>query len=163
MSRECPCCSGAPFDACCGPLLAGERKAATAEELMRSRYTAHVEVVVPYIMDTVVPAHRPRQKEKHIREWAQSTTWTRLVIHATEAGTPSDDKGMVHFTAYFLEDGKEVPHEEKANFIKEDGAWYFDDGLGAPVETIRHETPKTKGNDPCTCGSGRKFKKCCGR
>lgn len=30
------------------------------------------------------------------------------------------------------------------------------------VEQVRHDVPKTGRNDPCPCGSGRKFKKCCG-
>jgi len=30
------------------------------------------------------------------------------------------------------------------------------------VETIRNEADKTGRNDPCPCGSGRKYKKCCG-
>jgi hypothetical protein len=31
-----------------------------------------------------------------------------------------------------------------------------------PVETFRREAPKIGRNDPCPCGSGKKFKKCCG-
>lgn len=30
-----------------------------------------------------------------------------------------------------------------------------------PAETIRRERPRVGRNDPCPCGSGRKFKKCC--
>jgi uncharacterized protein len=30
------------------------------------------------------------------------------------------------------------------------------------IKTIRRETPKVGRNDPCPCGSGKKFKKCCG-
>jgi hypothetical protein len=31
------------------------------------------------------------------------------------------------------------------------------------VETFRREDPRVGRNDPCPCGSGKKFKKCCGR
>ena len=31
------------------------------------------------------------------------------------------------------------------------------------VETIRRDTEKVGRNDPCPCGSGKKYKKCCGR
>ena len=31
------------------------------------------------------------------------------------------------------------------------------------VETFRRETPKVGRNDPCPCGSGKKFKRCCGK
>jgi len=30
------------------------------------------------------------------------------------------------------------------------------------VETFRHEEPRIGRNDPCPCGSGKKYKKCCG-
>lgn len=37
---------------------------------------------------------------------------------------------------------------------------------GAPeqqhIETVVHEGPKIGRNDPCPCGSGKKYKKCCG-
>ena len=29
--------------------------------------------------------------------------------------------------------------------------------------TVQHDEPKTGRNDPCPCGSGKKFKQCCGR
>ena len=32
----------------------------------------------------------------------------------------------------------------------------------APAKTIVNKSPKVKRNDPCPCGSGKKFKKCCG-
>ena len=32
----------------------------------------------------------------------------------------------------------------------------------APAEPVRHDAPKVGRNDPCPCGSGKKFKKCCG-
>lgn len=36
--------------------------------------------------------------------------------------------------------------------------------LQNPVETIRLDKAKTVGrNDSCTCGSGKKYKKCCGK
>jgi len=31
------------------------------------------------------------------------------------------------------------------------------------IETFRREAPKVGRNDPCPCGSGKKFKKCCGK
>jgi len=34
---------------------------------------------------------------------------------------------------------------------------------GAKVETVRRQEPRVGRNDPCPCGSGKKYKKCCGR
>ncbi len=60
---ECPCCSGKEFDLCCGPLLSGEKKAATAEALMRSRYTAHVKEEYPYVIASTHSSTRPPDNE----------------------------------------------------------------------------------------------------
>ena len=45
---------------------------------------------------------------------------------------------------------------------------YWDDGRKAAIEQLpqravpqRRSGPKVGRNDPCPCGSGRKFKKCC--
>lgn len=35
-------------------------------------------------------------------------------------------------------------------------------GAPAKVETVVHEGPRIGRNDPCPCGSGKKYKKCCG-
>ena len=35
--------------------------------------------------------------------------------------------------------------------------------LPAPATPVRRSEPKVGRNDPCPCGSGKKFKKCCGR
>ncbi len=31
------------------------------------------------------------------------------------------------------------------------------------MNTVRNESPKIYPNDPCPCGSGKKYKKCCGK
>ncbi len=36
-------------------------------------------------------------------------------------------------------------------------------GAEKKIETIRREQPKVGRNQPCTCGSGKKFKQCCGK
>lgn len=55
----CPCTSGRPFAGCCGPILAGTAKAATAEALMRSRYAAFVRFDMAYLGASLVAAKRP--------------------------------------------------------------------------------------------------------
>lgn len=36
-------------------------------------------------------------------------------------------------------------------------------GMPGKIETYRREAPRIGRNDPCPCGSGKKYKKCCGR
>jgi uncharacterized protein YecA (UPF0149 family) len=35
-------------------------------------------------------------------------------------------------------------------------------GVDAAVKTVKRAAAKVGRNDPCPCGSGRKYKKCCG-
>ncbi|MFO7816448.1 MAG: preprotein translocase subunit SecA [Thermodesulfobacteriota bacterium] len=54
----------------------------------------------------------------------------------------------------------EFKHEEQANLQYAGGG----DGTGsAKPETVKRKSPKVGRNDPCPCGSGKKYKKCCGK
>ncbi len=70
--------------------------------------------------------------------------------------------GLVEFTARFKTEGKEHEHVEIAVFGREDGRWVYAGSANGPGKTVRHEKPKPGRNDPCPCGSGKKYKKCCG-
>ena len=52
---------------------------------------------------------------------------------------------------------------EAALFAREEGRWVYTGQLGGPGKTVRRETPKVGRNDPCPCGSGKKFKQCHGK
>lgn len=158
----CPCGSGNDFEACCGPLIAGSQPAATAEALMRSRYTAYSLRNVPYIIATHDPDTRATLDQEATQGWAARTEWQSLRILDTRAGGPDDDAGEVEFEAHFRDErGGEHVHHERSSFVRRDGVWFFHDGeLVKPVPEKRG--PKVGRNDPCPCGSGKKFKKCCG-
>ena len=155
----CPCESGQPYAACCEPLIRGERQAESAEQLMRSRYAAYVHVETDYIFETTHPAHRQGYDHEGTRQWAESAEWEGLEIVAAKGG-PDDSDGQVEFIARFREKGVKKAHHELAEFKKEAGRWYFTDGKSAPQRPL--VSAKVGRNDPCSCGSGKKYKKCCG-
>lgn len=159
---KCPCGSNAAYDSCCGPIIKGERAAATAEQLMRSRYSAYVQKEIPYILTSLHPDHRSDYDEKSSRAWAESAEWHGISILKTIKGGPNDNEGQVEFTVSFTERGLKQEHHELSSFKKEKGTWYFTTGKTMPKPVIR-ANPKTGRNDPCTCGSGKKYKKCCGK
>jgi SEC-C motif-containing protein len=156
----CPCGSTREYDACCGPLLARESKATTAEALMRSRYTAFTKGDVDYLEQTLRPDTRDDFDRESVSDWAKDSTWQGLEIRSTEAGGEADDKGVVEFVAHFSFQDKPQVHHEASVFSKDaDGTWYYVDGkMGPPPRKVQ----KIGRNDPCTCGSGKKYKKCCG-
>jgi SEC-C motif-containing protein len=79
-----------------------------------------------------------------------------------EKGGVEDDQGKVEFIAKFRRQNEDLRHHELATFVKIGGVWYFDDGRTPPPKTVRREDPRIGRNDPCHCGSGKKFKKCHG-
>ncbi len=156
--RECPCRSGKTFDACCGPYLAG-LPAPTAEALMRSRYSAYAVRNIDYLHDTLQPETRGDFARAEAETWADNSLWTGLEIRSTEGGQPGDTDGLVEFVARFTMNDKPLTHHETSRFIHQDGRWYYVDGvLGARPRS----GPKVGRNDPCPCGSGKKYKKCHG-
>lgn len=158
----CPCSSGRLREACCGPLLDGKAAAATAEALMRARYSAFVERNYAFIKGSLAQSALPEHDEDGIRRWAEESQWLGLKIVSVEGGGESDEKGVVEFIARYRADGRIVAHQERAQFAKENGRWVFVDSADPKPATFRREEPKVLRNDPCPCGSGKKHKKCCG-
>ena len=159
---ECPCGSGRAFEDCCSPLISGEQAAATAEALMRSRYSAYVTGVVEYLGDTLHPDHRSDYDAAATRKWAEESQWCGLEIRSVEQGKEGDETGTVEFVASYKADGTIRHHHEFSRFLRQRGRWYYVDGKMAPPETVIRSEPRVGRNDPCPCGSGKKYKKCCG-
>jgi SEC-C motif-containing protein len=160
---KCPCCSGIEFEDCCGPYLNGEKNAPTAEALMRSRYSAFAKENMEYLRSTLHPKSRSDYDEASARAWSRESDWKALEIVSTQKGGKEDNEGSVEFIAQYLRNGKEEFHHEVAEFARADGRWYFVDGkLVGKTPFVRTE-PKVGRNDPCSCGSGKKYKKCCGK
>ena len=163
MSEELCCCgSGQILDSCCGPIIAGSAEARTPEELMRARFTAHCQRNYPFLVESTHPDHRAGVSEEEISQWASHINWTTLEVHSASPGE-SDDEGHVSFTAAFtIKDVEQILREDSV-FSKANGKWYYVDGHVHGQEPYQRDEPRVGRNDACPCGSGKKFKKCCGR
>lgn len=157
----CPCGSGAAYAACCEPVISGAQPAATAEQLMRARYAAYVGVQMDFIFGSTHPDHRQGFDHEGTKQWAESSEWLGLDIVGTGKGTEKDDCGEVEFIARFREKGILREHHENAQFKRHNGGWYFTDGVMVKPKPLAVNRPGR--NEPCTCGSGLKYKKCCGK
>ena len=159
---ECPCGSPQAYDECCRPVIQGERPAATAEELMRARYSAYTQVEMDFLFESLHPDRRDDSDRDGGRDWAENSDWHGLEILEKQDGGPEDDTGMVEFVASYTYEGKTKNYQEEARFDKVDGNWYFTEGKRAVQKPIVRDEPKVGRNDPCSCGSGKKYKRCCG-
>ena len=157
----CPCGSEKVYNACCEPLISGNRTAETPEALMRARYSAYVNEQAAFILNTTHPSQRDQYTENGIRRWARNSEWLGLTILNTAGGKAGEDAGTIEFVAEYLDKGRRNRHHEIAQFRRHEDDWYFFDGQAPALETVVRSGPKVGRNDPCPCGSGRKFKKCC--
>ena len=158
----CPCGSSKPYAGCCRPLISGEQRADTAEQLMRSRYTAYVKKELTWLRDSLHLGHRADYDEASSRAWAERAEWHGIEILNTVKGGPEDQEGTVEFVVSFTESGVRQEHRELSSFERTGGAWYFTEGKALPPRPVVRQGPKAGRNDLCPCGSGKKFKKCCG-
>lgn len=150
-SEHCPCQSGLAYNACCEPFHQGKKFPITAEQLMRSRYCAYTQPNIDYIINTTVPSQQPLLDRDAMQQWGESTAWAGLEI--IQHQPISKQHSAVEFKAFFnTETGKQAHHEHSL-FVQIETRWYFVDPT-VPLPTQKQ---------PCACGSGKKFKLCCGR
>jgi len=154
-TRHCPCGSGASFAHCCQPLLEGRQAAASAVVLMRSRYCAFALGYFEYLIDTLHPEYRGDLGVAQLAEQDRHCRWLTLRVLGQRDGEPGDGAGTVHFIARYLEAGTVHELEENSGFAYHQGRWVYT--LGTPEFRA---LGKPRRNDPCPCGSGKKFKQC---
>lgn len=161
---RCFCCSSKPFQACCEPFIKGDKTPVTAEQLMRSRFSAYATAQYSYILDTYTKEKQQGLSVDDLAQSAQGAKWFALQVHdaqSEESAEPNTSATLhsdtVEFTAFYFEDKKMYQLHETSNFRVENGAWRYHDG------TLHDDCGKVKygRNLPCVCGSSKKFKQCC--
>jgi SEC-C motif domain protein len=123
-NRRCPCGSGLSLGDCCGPLHDGTVTAGTAEQLMRSRYSAFALGEPGYLLATWHPATRPPTLTLD-----PAVRWTGLDVLATSGGSLLSAEGTVEFRAHYVSDGWPGTQHEKSRFVREAGRWQYLDGV----------------------------------
>jgi len=159
MFEKCPCGSGELYAKCCKPYIKGKKAAPTPEALMRSRYAAYVMHEIDYIVDTCIEG--AEQNRENITDWSEKSVWLGLEIISSEIGG-TGDTGSVEFKAVYERGQLKNVHHEKAFFKKREERWLYDTGKIFNVPVTRSEKKQGR-NELCFCGSGKKYKNCCGK
>jgi SEC-C motif domain protein len=147
------------FGVCCEPLINGE-PAKTAVSLMRSRYSAFVVGYLDYVQKTSALEALLKFNRAELEQSLPTTEWLGLEILNTEAGRETDATGFVTFEVRFRQDGRLYRQAERSEFRRIGADWRYCRG---EVSFTRNPPLIQIGrNDPCSCGSGKKCKKCCG-
>lgn len=161
---DCPCGSGREYADCCEVFITGPSEAETAEQLLRSRYSAHAVGAVDYIIATNHQDTRDSIDRAATEKWAAESEWLGLEIKKVVGGAEQDSQTQIEFVANYRDGrGRLQQHHELALFEKVGAQWFFKDAAAPKQEQIRRDGAKIGRNDPCTCGSGKKYKKCCGK
>lgn len=120
MPTRCPCLSGLPYSECCEPLHRGSADAPTAEQLMRSRFSAFAVGDASYLLSSWHPSSRPATLELD-----PDLRWYRLDIIDRTAGGPLDSRGEVEFEAFWRSPESSGSQRERSTFVREGGRWSY--------------------------------------
>jgi len=158
---HCPCGSTLSFNACCQLFITHKKKPATAEQLMRSRFSAYATKNAQYVFDTYGISQKSKQSVADIQTWADECAWIALRIHESSEDT-------VEFSAYYIANNTLCELRENSNFILEKNEWRYTDG----EVTVNDELTAVKRNEICPCNNystawsakkNKKFKHCCAK
>ncbi len=127
INKICYCASNLKFSECCLPIILGQKNASTAEELMRSRYSAYVIKNFDYLKESLDPEKYSSFNKIALIQSSKNIKWLKLEILETFAGKENDELGEVIFIAYFklLSTNKKYKHHEHSYFKKINGKWFF--------------------------------------
>ncbi len=160
MSEEtCPCGSGKNYSECCEPIIKKTAPAANPEALMRSRYSAYAKGEIFWLRDSLEESQRKDFDEKGARQWSGGAQWLGLTIVESKIDEEKNT-GLVEFIAKYKQSGVAREHHEISEFVRKNGKWHLTEGHMVRPEPVRKEQTAGR-NDPCPCGSGKKYKKCC--
>lgn len=152
---QCYCGSGQLFADCCQPLLSGQQQAQNCEQLMRSRYSAFCDGNADYLQQSCMPALREAQSAASLQPFIEQTHFIRLQILNSSVSDPSAERGFVEFQVYFIQSNQLHSFQEYSCFERWQGRWHYASGQLTDIPSR-----KINRNEPCPCGSGKKFKSC---
>lgn len=144
----CYCGNSKSYEQCCQPYHLKSKAPTSAEELMRSRYSAYCLADVQYIFDTYASSKQKDNSLTAIAAFAQACQFIKLEVLDSETD-------MVEFKAHYIQDEQYYVLHERSNFSLEAGHWRYVDG-----ELFPCDVKELSRNSQCPCGSGKKFKRC---
>ena len=124
----CPCKSRQSYALCCLPFHQGKAKPETAEQLMRSRYSAYFFRLVDYLVETTHPDTRESGLKQSLEKIIHQANWSYLTVLGVAQGGREDKRGKVEFVAEYYVDDEPCELHEVSRFKRFKGAWKYLDG-----------------------------------
>lgn len=148
IKTHCYCGQTISYKECCQPYHLGEL-APSPETLMRSRFSAFATANAAYVLDTQVKSLSENSNVIDFKQQLQTQKWIKLEVLESK-------EERVTFKASMIYNDILYTLNEKSHFIKDDHRWLY-------AKALSHEDSERalKRNEPCPCGSGKKYKQCC--
>ncbi len=140
---SCPCGSVETYAACCGRYIDGAAMPPTALALMRSRYAAYALGNEGYLLQTWHASTRPARLGLADES---AVEWLGLSVVGGTRGAAEDDVGTIRFVARYRNGGVIARLHEDSRFVREDGRWFYVDGVTTQHATTGSE--KISRNEP---------------
>lgn len=126
----CPCDASKTYAECCQPFHQRQALPASAEQLMRSRYSAYVLKNAAYLAYSQHPKkHKPRELAE-LPAYFEQVSWQGLEILTSSQGQAEDQIGKVEFKAFYRIQGRNEVMHEHSRFRRYQGRWVYWDGQG---------------------------------
>ncbi|AGH44923.1 YchJ family protein [Paraglaciecola psychrophila] len=154
--KHCTCGNELTYEVCCKPIIDGKVAAKDAETLMRSRFSAYSLKNYRYILQTYILAQRSKLTISELADSSEDTQWLSLQVIAHYSQV---NMAQVEFKAFYQIHNSYYVMHEISDFVFEAGKWLYADGV---IKKDSGELSQER-NSQCLCGSGKKYKKCCGR
>ena len=123
--NNCACGRKVNYTNCCKRAHIDIFQAKTAEDLMRSRYTAFTMANGDYLMKSQHSATRHLSEKVEIEKWSKSVKWIKLEVLNSSQGTADSNYGTVEFKAFFMSGGQIDVIHENSTFQKENNHWVY--------------------------------------
>ena len=162
-TAACPCGSGKSYEECCAPYHEEKCWPQDTLTMLRTRYCAYAVGAWDYLEKTAWQSEdeEPVTAEM-LKERSEGIDWLGLSI--LQSGRDEEEGcDYVDYIAAYVVDGVAREIGEHAYFKTVEDKLYYTGGVPLVREPVRREAPKVGRNDPCPCGSGKKYKKCCGK
>lgn len=116
---QCPCGSGSNYGDCCEKVHLSHTSARTAEELMRSRYSAYALGNVDFLVQSHHPRTRSKKLKREISEWIQEVEFEFLEVLEAEPDS------VTFLVGFQTPSGQSQIRQEHSRFLKEKDLWYY--------------------------------------
>lgn len=127
IRQPCPCGHNRTMEQCCFPYISGKALPNTAEQLMRSRYTAYTLANIDYIKATMCGPAATGFDATAAYQWAKTAKWKRLKVTEAYLDPEDSNHAFVTFSAYLIWQGKPQTLSETSEFKCIEKRWFYFD------------------------------------